>query len=437
MFGTSLIGIARVAAKSLRLHLMRSALTMLGIIIGVWAVITLVAIGEGASHDAQEEIKSLGARNIIIRSVKPPSMRTQLQGDWESFFRRWLAYYGLKNSDAVRIRDTIPRVQRVLPILTQRKNVVFGERKVDCQLIGTFPYYPEFTQARIVAGRFLSPVEEGKMTQSCVISHSLAKNLLSPNNPLGQTIEIRGYEANRVFKVIGIIEERGTRDQLPQLDESMGQALTANVYIPLASFKSLYSIRDIDRSVGDLKLQAVDLTEIRVEFESEEDVVPSIPLIHEALLTGRTERDYEIIVPIQLLNALREQKARDTRMLLYIACISLLVGGIGIMNIMLATVTERTNEIGVRRALGATQVDITIQFLVETLILCLIGGTIGVLGGWGFAEIRHHYLHITTIVTNWSVFIAFGLSVAVAIIFGLYPARRAAHLDPIEALRHS
>ena len=148
-----------------------------------------------------------------------------------------------------------------------------------------------------------------------------------------------------------------------------------------------------------------------------------------ARLLGKIEEENE--------NREREQKARDTRMLLYIACISLLVGGIGIMNIMLATVTERTNEIGVRRALGATQVDITIQFLVETLILCLIGGTIGVLGGWGFAEIRHHYLHITTIVTNWPVFIAFGLSVAVAIIFGLYPARRAAHLDPIEALRHS
>ena len=166
------------------------------------------------------------------------------------------------------------------------------------------------------------------------------------------------------------------------------------------------------------------------------DVIPSLSLINEALKTGRDETDFEIIVPIRELNTLREQKARDTRMLLYIACISLLVGGIGIMNIMLATVTERTREIGVRRALGATKRDITIQFLLETLILCLIGGSIGVLGGWGFAEIRHNILHITTIVTNWSVLVAFGLSVLVGLIFGLYPARRAADLDPIEALRH-
>jgi putative ABC transport system permease protein len=148
-------------------------------------------------------------------------------------------------------------------------------------------------------------------------------------------------------------------------------------------------------------------------------------------------KDYEIRVPLNELNALKQQKERDTRMLLYIACISLLVGGIGIMNIMLATVTERTNEIGVRRALGATQNDIIVQFLVETVMLCLIGGTVGVLGGWGFAEFRHHILEITTIVKEWSIIVAFGLSGMVGVFFGLYPAIRAANLDPIEALRHA
>ena len=174
-----------------------------------------------------------------------------------------------------------------------------------------------------------------------------------------------------------------------------------------------------------------------MEFESVEQVLSSLPLIHEALRAGRDERDFEIVVPIRELNALQKQKARDTRMLLYIACISLLVGGIGIMNIMLATVTERTREIGVRRALGATRRDITIQFLVETLMLCLFGGCVGVIGGWLFAAFRHNILETTTIVTEWSVILAFGLSVTVGLIFGLYPARRAALLDPMEALRHS
>ena len=437
MFGTSILGIARVSAKSLHLHKLRSGLTMLGMIIGVWAVITLVAIGEGASHDAQEAIKALGARNVIIRSIKPPSMRTQMQGDWESFFRRWMAEYGLKNSDAVRIRDTVPRVKRVLPILAQRKNVVLGGREIDCQLIGTYPYYPDFTQAKVIAGQFLNEAEENSKALTCVLSHELAKKLFAGHNPLALTVRVQGYESQQELRVKGILQERVNVDMLPQLSDSMGQSITANVYIPLSTFKSYFGTRNIDRSVGDLKLEVVDLSEIRVEFETVDDVIPSLPLIQEALLTGRAERDYEIIVPIRELTALREQKARDTRMLLYIACITLLVGGIGIMNIMLATVTERTQEIGVRRAMGATQTDITMQFLMETLMLCLIGGSIGVIGGWGFAEFRHNFLHITTIVTNWSVIVAFGLSVAIGIIFGLYPARRAANLDPIEALRHA
>ena len=197
--------------------------------------------------------------------------------------------------------------------------------------------------------------------------------------------------------------------------------------------------------MGSIAVNIVELSEIRVEFGSVEEVIPALPLIREALDKPRrsdgaaegVDTDYEIQVPINELNALRAQKARDTRMLLYIACISLLVGGIGIMNIMLATVTERTREIGVRRALGATRSDITVQFLVETLMLSLIGGGIGVAGGWGFAAFRHHVLNTTTIVTDWSVIVAFGLSVMVGLFFGLYPARRAAFLDPIEALRHA
>ena len=152
---------------------------------------------------------------------------------------------------------------------------------------------------------------------------------------------------------------------------------------------------------------------------------------------NRLKVDYEIIVPLELLRQAEETKRIFNIVLGSIAGISLIVGGIGIMNIMLATVTERTQEIGIRRALGATQTDITVQFMVEALMLCLIGGTIGVVGGWGFAAFRHNILHITTIVTVWSVVIAFGLSVVVGLFFGLWPAIKAAALDPIEALRHN
>ena len=432
MYG--LIRIIAVGFKSLKLHLLRSALTMLGMIIGVWAVITLVAIGEGASHDAQEAIKALGAKNVIIRSVKPLSHKIQIQGREHE----WVATYGLNNADAARIRDTVPGVQRVLPILTQRKNAMHGMRTHDCQLIGTFPAYPAFTQARIKAGRFLSEFEEINRISSCVITLELAENLFVGQNPLMQKIVMRGFESSQVFQVVGILQERTDSVKRTQTKDAPGRTTSSNVYIPLSTFKALYTTKNIDRSPGMLKVERVELTEIRVEFASVEQVISGLPRLRDALDTTRKGIvDYEIQVPIDELNTLKAQKARDTRMLMYIACISLLVGGIGIMNIMLATVTERTQEIGVRRALGATRGDITLQFLTETLMLCLIGGGLGVLGGCGFAAFRHHILETTTLVTDWSVLLAFGLSVMVGIVFGMYPARRAAKLDPIEALRHS
>jgi putative ABC transport system permease protein len=434
VFGISLIRIIAVGFKSLRLHKLRSGLTMLGMIIGVWAVITLVAIGEGASHDAQEAIKALGARNVIIRSVKPLSDKLQIQG----MEHEWVATYGLNNADAARIRDTVPGVQRVLPILAQRKNAMHGMRNHDCQLIGTFPAYPAFTQARIVVGRFLNEFEEIHHISSCVITLELAEKLFVGQNPLLQKIVMRGFESAQVFQVVGILQERTDSIKRAQSKDAVGRTTSSNVYIPLSTFKVLYTTKNIDRSPGMLKVERVELSEIRVEFGSVEQVIPSLRRLRDALDTTRKGViDYEIQVPIDELNTLKAQKARDTRMLMYIACISLLVGGIGIMNIMLATVTERTQEIGIRRALGATRGDITVQFLTETLMLCLIGGCIGVLGGCGFAAFRHHILETTTLVTDWSVLLAFGLSVMVGIVFGMYPARRAANLDPIEALRHS
>lgn len=433
MPGYSILRLIQVGFRSLRLHKLRSALTMLGMIIGVWAVILLVAIGEGASREAQEAIKALGAQNVIIRSIKPISDKVQLQGEMQ-----WESIYGLKNSDAVRIEKTVPGVKRVLPILRHRKNVTHEQRDKDCQLIGTFPHYPEFTQSRLVAGQFLNEMEEARKENACVLTMSLAGFLFPGKNPLGEEVIVRGRESHQIFRVKGILEERADSEKLPQQADATGHTILANVYIPLSTFKALYGIKDIDLSVGSVSVNIVELSEIRVEFGSVDEVVPALPLIREALDKVRKDKnDYEIQVPINELNALKAQKARDTWLLMLIACISLLVGGIGIMNIMLATVTERTQEIGVRRALGATQIDISVQFLVETLILCLIGGTIGVLGGCGNAAFFHYILDHTTIVTEWSVVVAFGLAVGVGLTFGLYPAWSAARLDPIEALRHS
>ncbi|MSU40519.1 MAG: ABC transporter permease [Pedosphaera sp.] len=428
MNGFSLLRIVQLGFKSLRLHKLRSGLTMLGMVIGVWAVITLVAIGEGASHDAQEAIKRLGAHNILIRSIEPTEEKTG-----GSSTRNFVSEYGISYHDASRIQATIPGLKRVLPEMLQRRTVFFDRFQQDCQIIGTYPFYPDFTKAQIVRGRFLSEFDDLHRNNVCVLTESLAAKLFAHQDPLESQVRVE----EQYFRVIGLIREMSDVGQRPQGGEQEGRPMDSNVYIPLTTLRARFGEMDMDLRAGSFKLERVELSQLRLEFASIDLVEPAIPLIRAAMDKDRKKKDYELIVPLNILNAIKEQRARDTRMLLYIACISLLVGGIGIMNIMLATVTERTREIGVRRALGATRTDIVLQFLIETLILCLIGGLTGVAGGCAFAWAREYFFHLTTIITEWSVVAAFGLSLAVGLVFGLYPARRAAALDPIEALRHS
>ncbi len=428
MNGFSLIRIIQLGFKSLRLHKLRSGLTMLGMVIGVWAVITLVAIGEGASHDAQEAIKRLGAHNILIRSIEPAEEKSGA-----SSTRNFVSEYGITYHDASRLQATLPGLKRVLPEMVQRRPVYYDRFQQDCQIVGTYPFYPDFTKALVVRGRFLTEFDELHRNNVCVLTESLALRLFGHQDPLESQVRVE----DQYFRVIGLLREMSGVEQRPQGNEPEGKPLDSNVYMPLSTLRARFGEMDMDSRAGSFKLERVELTQVRLEFASVDLVEPSIPLIKAAMEKDRKKKDYELIVPLNILNAIKAQRARDTRMLLYIACISLLVGGIGIMNLMLATVTERTREIGVRRALGATRGDIILQFLVETLILCLIGGLAGVGGGWGFAWAREHWFHLTTIVTEWSVLAAFGLSLAVGLVFGLYPARRAAALDPIEALRHS
>jgi len=226
-----------------------------------------------------ENNKAFGTGKIvIIRSIKPTD--AQQKGDVQK--KDWATIYGLKNSDAVRIRETVPGVKRVLPILSQRKNVVYGKREVDCQLIGTYPYYPDFTQSKIVAGKFLNEAEEINKSQECVITLELAGKLFAGNNPLLKNVVVRGFESSQVFQVKGILQDR-----------------SANVYIPLSTFKALYGTRNIDRSTGNLSIEVVELTEIRVEFGSVKEVIPALPLLRNCLNKSRNGKpDYEIQTPL-------------------------------------------------------------------------------------------------------------------------------------------
>jgi putative ABC transport system permease protein len=238
------------------------------------------------------------------------------------------------------------------------------------------------------------------------------------------------------YRVIGLVREKGTEEQRSQTGTMEGEPLDNNVYIPMSTSRSRFGEILMRRSAGSFEIERIELHQITVEMQDIAAVETADPQIKTVLDRFHEQNDYEVIVPLQLLRQAEQTKRIFNIVLGSIAAISLLVGGIGIMNIMLATVTERTREIGVRRALGAKKRDITTQFLVETVVLSIGGGAIGVVVGVLTPLIVSQLTDMRTIITPWSILLAFGISGAVGIIFGIYPASAAAELDPIEALRH-
>jgi len=419
----------RLGTKSLMLHKLRSSLTMLGIIFGVCSVIAMLAIGEGASYEAQEAIKKLGSNNILLRSLKPPEQARE-QGGGSS--RGSQLKYGLTYEDGARLQSTIPGVLRVLPMRIIRENVRFERNEIPCQVIGTLSFYTEVTGTAVVRGRFLANFDEDHAENVCVITTGLARRLFPYQDPMQHTLKIDAF----YYRVVGIVQERSQPEQRSQAGKMEGQPLDNNVYIPLSTSRSRFGEVLVRRSASSFEAEEVQLHQVTVQMRDVAAVETADPQIKTMLTRFHDQNDYEIIVPLQLLRQAEQTKRIFNIVLGSIAAISLLVGGIGIMNIMLATVTERTREIGVRRALGAKRRDITMQFLVETVVLSFSGGVIGVLVGVITPVVVSHLTTMRTIVTLWSVLVAFGISGAVGIIFGLYPAKAAARLDPIEALRH-
>ncbi len=418
----------RLGLKSLKLHKLRSALTMLGIIFGVCSVIAMLAIGEGASYEAQEAIKKLGSNNILVRSLKPPEQSRQ-----QNMSPRGMQLkYGLTYEDAARLQTTIPGVVRVLPMRIIRENVRFQRNEIPCQVIGTLPFYAEVVGAGLVRGRFLAYSDQQHAENVCVITTGLARRLFPYQDPLDHAVRINEF----YYRIIGIVQERSQPEQRSQAGKMEGQPLDNNVYIPLSASRTRFGDVLIRRTAGSYEQEEVQLHQVTVQMRDIPSVETADPQIKTMLNRFHDQNDYEIIVPLQLLRQAEQTKRIFNIVLGSIAAISLLVGGIGIMNIMLATVTERTREIGIRRALGAKRRDITMQFLVETVVLSVGGGIIGVCVGVLAPLIVSHLTTMRTIVTWWSVLLAFSISGAVGVIFGLYPAKSAAQLDPIEALRH-
>jgi putative ABC transport system permease protein len=416
----------KLGMKSLLLHKLRSGLTVLGIVFGVAAVISMLAIAEGTSRDAQEQIRALGATNIIIRSVKPSDEAIASGGRPPRILN-----YGLKYADFDRMVETIPTIRKILPIREIRKQIRRGAYSLEGRVVGTTHEYAEFNLLQVDKGRFLTAADNETYQNYCVLAAETAEKLFPYEDPRGQAVKL----GTDYYTVVGVTAKRATSAGIG--GSLAAQDFNKDVYIPLNTCKLRFGERIVDNRSGSSQAEETQLTQITLQVNAITDVEPTVPLVQASYEKFHTKNDVQMTVPYDLLIQAQKAARQFAIILGTIAAISLLVGGIGIMNIMLATVTERTREIGIRRALGAKQRDITQQFLIETVVLSGVGGMLGVAVGFIIPLLIVFFIQgQKAIVTGTSVVLSFGISVAIGILFGIYPARRAAMMDPIEALRH-
>lgn len=404
----NLYDLLQEALAALTANKARSALTILGIVIGIGSVIAMISIGQGAQGRIQESIQSIGSNLITVypgfqRGFSPVrSSRGQATT--------------LTIDDAQAIIDQVPFVAAVAPELSQRYQITQKAQNTNTQVIGTVDTYPEIRNIEMESGSFISERNVASLVKVAVLGPTTRDDLFGEGtNPIGQTIKI-----NRInFKIIGITKSKGSSGFMNQDDI---------VFIPLSTAQRFLTG---DNYVTSISVQA---TEERAMSQVQEGVTQILLVRHN--IASPEFADFSVLNQADIVQAATQITNTFTILLASIAGISLLVGGIGIMNMMLTTVTERTREIGLRKAVGAKKKDITLQFLSEAVILTFIGGAIGIILGIILAFAVSQFTNIPTKVALSSVVLAFGVSAAIGLIFGYYPARRAAQLSPIEALRY-
>lgn len=394
-----------VALAAIRANALRSFLTTLGIVIGVGAVIAMVALGEGAQRRIQSEIERMGTNVLTVRPGQG-FFRGVASGD-----RR------LEEEDAYALRDELGYMYGIAPELEQRLQVSYQRWNSSNSIVGTWPSYFEIYDHTAAHGRWFDDGEVQGRRRVAVLGFNVPEDLGTPPGLLvGRTIQIRGIP----FEVLGVLEEKGGAAWMRPDDQ---------IFIPLST--AMYRVMgNRDR-----------LRSIYVAAPSPEELDPAWAEIDRVVrrqhrLRPGEEADFSIQNSSDILQTFNESNQTFTLLLAGIAGVSLLVGGIGIMNIMLVSVTERTREIGVRKALGATKRTILFQFLVEALVLCTLGGVIGVLAGVGGASLITRFASWETVISPEAVVVALAFSAGIGLFFGIWPARRAAVLDPIDALRY-
>ena len=400
----------RIAIRTIRINKMRSILTSLGIIIGVSSVIIMLAIGMGAQRSMAENMAKMGSNLLMVVSGSTTSGGIRMGAG----SKQTLTY-----SDALDIQKKCPSVLAVAPYLSGTKQVVFGNQNWSTGIQGTTPNVMIVRDWGVEYGRSFSEEDVSNSTKVCLLGQTVAENLFGDLDPVGKTVRIEGM----AFTVVGVLESKG--------QSGMGQDQDDTIMIPITTAQKKLIGVDFPGMVRHIMVKAVDEDAV---YTAQEEIEELLRTRHR--LGSKQEDDFTIRNLTQMMETAKESAKIMAILLGSIASVSLLVGGIGIMNIMLVSVTERTKEIGIRMAIGAKASDIRIQFLLESLLLSLMGGTVGVVLGILLAKIVEVFFDLPVYIAWWSLLLSFGFSGIVGVTFGYYPAYRASLLDPIEALRY-
>lgn len=397
-----------MALTSLYANKMRSLLTMLGIIIGVGAVIALVSVGMGVRSNVTSSIASLGSNMLIISPGA--SNKGGVRGAAGS--RQTLKY-----DDAKAIKSKVKDIDYVSPTVQTSYQIVYGNQNWNTTVEGVTPEFMSIRSLSVSNGSFISTNDLEKRNRVAVIGTTVAENLFDEKNPVGQNIRIN----NQPYKVIGLLTSKG--------QSSMGQDQDDMIYVPLTTA--------MERMLGITYVQSINVqVSDSTKMDQVQENIETLLRQRHHLTAGNKEDDFTVRNLTSLMETVSQSTSMLTLLLGAIAGISLFVGGIGIMNIMMVSVTERTREIGIRKALGATFMNIMTQFLIESMVIGVIGGLIGILVGIGASQLISKFGNFTTVITATPIIVSFAFSVGIGLFFGIYPARKAAKLDPIEALRY-
>jgi len=421
---TDLLENLRVALDGLVVNKMRSGLTMLGVVIGVGAVIALMSIGEGAQASITGEINAIGSNLLIVR----PGVVVMGPGQSMGSGGGSVTTLTYADAEAIADPDDVPDAAVVAPMFEQSTQVVFGNENINANVVGTTAEYQDAVEMGVARGRFIEEKDVNGRSNVAVLGYQVAQDLFGGFDPLGQKIKVSlsGVNGGRVsLTVVGVLEEKG---------DSMIASVDDMVFVPITTAQT--KIFDGRNLLGELIV-----TRVNVVAVSEDRTDAAVGQIETLLLARHNigpdeDADFSVMSQADMLDMATQIANIMTVFLGSIAGISLLVGGIGIMNIMLVSVTERTREIGLRKAVGARKADILTQFLLEAVVLSVLGGVIGILLGVGLAQVVDMTGVMSSVVTLSSVLMAVGFSLAIGLFFGIYPANQAAGLNPIEALRY-